>query len=695
PTYTNGLFADNSGNLYLVNPGTKGPSISQNDFTLGTTGVNSNNVVWNYQLEPREQRFGTYLKAKYQPTDWLQFYQQFSYQRNKDQGQIGTISPSGSDNITIPANNPYNPFGVPLSPQNTWFTEFGPAKTYTTVDTLRTVTGATLFLPNNWTVDASFLYAESDGDMHSINAIQKDKLQEALNGTLPGYQGQFYNPFVDFAVVNSPNGNLVNAIRTTTDTYSRTSLAIWSLKAGGDVIELPNGTVKAGFGLEYRSDKFNNYFDTNSKEGNIIGSGAQPSTTSASRYVRSAYFEFSFPILGNKWSFPGARSLEFDVQERFDDYSDFGEAAKPKFLVLYKPFDDLTLRATYSEGYRAPSLTELYSGTVYEQAGGLIDPQHPELGAQTYNIHVSGNPHLKAETAYSYYAGAVWSPGSVDPQHSWWGWANGFTAYVDWFQVVQRSQILQLTPSDALQNESQFPSAVVRFPSGFINYINSSYVNEGAVLVDGIDFGGSYNTKEFSWGKLELAADASYQYNHSVKDTNTSPVFLEDDSFHYPDFQLNASVFYSKTLFELDTLRTGFVINYTDSLHDTFDNFKGTNPSANVEPNGLVHRVGSYTTVNWQISYSVGPAPKVTAETPRVGYGADGKQLAGESGISPKAEVSRNPLRTWFGNTTLTFGINNVFDARPPFADELFAFDPYASESPIGRYFYVELRKKF
>jgi iron complex outermembrane recepter protein len=90
--------------------------------------------------------------------------------------------------------------------------------------------------------------------------------------------------------------------------------------------------------------------------------------------MASAYAELTIPILGNKWSAPGARLLEIVLQERYDQYSDFGSAAKPKFLLLYKPFDDLTLRTTYSEGYRAPSLPELDSGSFIEQAA-LVDPK--------------------------------------------------------------------------------------------------------------------------------------------------------------------------------------------------------------------------------------------------------------------------------------------------------------------------------
>ena len=60
-------------------------------------------------------------------------------------------------------------------------------------------------------------------------------------------------------------------------------------------------------------------------------------------------------MLDGLWSWAGARVLEVVLAERVDKYSDFGSAWKPKISLRYKPFDDLTFRATYAESFRAPS----------------------------------------------------------------------------------------------------------------------------------------------------------------------------------------------------------------------------------------------------------------------------------------------------------------------------------------------------
>jgi iron complex outermembrane recepter protein len=702
-----GNFIDANGNTYSVRQGTKGPNITQHSFYPVNASLNEYGSVEDYQINPREQRYGGLVKINYEPTSWLKLYEEVTVERNKENSEIPDYGPSQTDGTVIPANNPYNPWGVPLQPIGDALLEFGPQKQVVTIDTVTSITGAVIQLPHNWFIEPSYVYSESDGDRITYNQISRTGLQQALNGQLPGFIGTYYNPFVDFSAVMHPNGGFVNALRLTTESAARTTLSTWAIKGGGDVIDLPGGTVTVGLGAEYRDDAYETWVDQNSKDGNIVGSGGPESTTSARRNVQSVYAELTIPILGNKWSVPGARLLEIVLQERYDQYSDFGSAAKPKFLLRYKPFDDLTLRATYSEGYRAPSLPELDSGTFIEEAA-LVDPKNPQLGTQTYFVHVQGNPALQPETSYSYYSGAVWTPGASDPEHSWWGWANGFTAYVDWFQISEHNQITQLDPQQVLDDESQFPGLVQRLPNGQINFVNDPFVNLGAVLIDGIDFGASYVTKEYGWGKLNIEVNASYMYNYAVQNIKSSsantafgaiavtptPIYLEDDSFGLPDLKLVGSVFYSKTVFAVDTVKTGIVLNFTDSYHDANDNFKGTNPGATVEPNGFVHRIGSWTTWDWQISYKFGAPEEVTAQTPAAGYSKDGKKVVGEKAIAPRREGASGGIRYWLANTTLTFGINNIFDTNPPFSDEGYGFDPTTANA-FGRYFYMEVEKKF
>jgi len=82
-------------------------------------------------------------------------------------------------------------------------------------------------LPKNWFVDASFVYAETDGESRETNFLSKSALQAAFNGTLPGFAGVFFNPFIDQNFHNPTNQALLNASQIVPDDHARTGLVQW------------------------------------------------------------------------------------------------------------------------------------------------------------------------------------------------------------------------------------------------------------------------------------------------------------------------------------------------------------------------------------------------------------------------------------------------------------------------------------
>jgi iron complex outermembrane recepter protein len=680
-----GNFVDANFNLYAVIPGTKGPEISGSDFNTSIENPNINLNLYNetpfQQLLPREQRYGGYIKLNYQPFEQLRFYEQFLGNHLEETNQAAPTPVGLTDGIVVPADNPFNPFKVPLMPLAWRALEYGPLQGKATVDTYRFVSGVSLInLPNNWFVDANFLYAESDGDITTANAISKSGLNAALAGTLPGFEGVFFNPFTDASASGGQvNQALVNATRITTENSSRTQLTVLAIRGGGELFDLPAGPLTVGLGGEYRIDNYVQVRDQNSTNFNVIASGGGSGGGSDS--VWSGYGELTVPVLGGKFSVPGARSLQVVLAERFDSYSSTGGVWKPKISVLFQPFNDLTIRASYSEGFRAPFVTETFAG---EQIAFPVVTDPVTGVTNAVQVRTFGNPNLQPETSYGYYLGAVWSPGSSDPENSWWRWANGFTAYIDWSEITKRNEITQVNPQFLLDNEAQFPGAVVRLPNGTIDHIDDPFLNLSSMRVDFVDFGGSYVSKEFGWGKIDAEADATWYYHIMQQNQPGTPLVNLTDSFNFPDFKMTASLFYSKTVFGTDTFSTGLTLNFIDSELDSF-----TEPS-----NGKVHRIGSFTTLDWQISYLLGKPEEISPLTPLPGYDKEGKRLLGEKAISPKPEGPSAGWRRWIADTKITFGINNLGDVRPPFADNLQGFDTQTT-NPLGRYYYIQLEKKF
>jgi iron complex outermembrane recepter protein len=675
-------------------------------------------IPFNTQLSGRETRYGGLVKVNFSPTDWLNFYDTLLVQRSEENSVSQNQGMSTGDavagtTIFIPANNPFNTTGEDLLPNGQAFNEFGPWHEDVITRTIFNVVGATVQLPHSWFIDASFVYGEADSTQTFSNAALNDRVQLALAGQLPGHIGQFYNPFTDQSVSGKINGSLVDAIRTEQFQNARTNILTWNIHGGGTLLDLCSGPLTVAGGLEYRSQELIIANDPDSTNRNIIAGNFLGRGTNARRYVRSGYIQGSIPIFGEKWSWPGMRELQVVLSERYDDYSLFNSAAKPQIAILYKPFDDLTFRGTYSEAFVAPSLSQLFTTPLEFQA--LVT--NPVLNErETILLANGGNPSLKSETAYEYYAELLWTPGSKDPEHSWWGWLNGFTAYVDWFQVEIHNLIGTIPTQTVVNNPGAFPGTAVFFnPNGTIREVVNPFVNVGGLLADFIDFGGSYVTKEYPWGKLDLEANATYVYNFAVKTlVGTSPsgkpqfqVYTSDDQYRTgvnqsgsgPDFKLVTSIFYFKTLCGVDTFRTGFTLNYIDSEADVFNNRKGSAPNLNngLDSPGYVHLIGSYTTVDWQIAYLFGAPAVVTPETPKPGYDKEGKRLIGEKAIAPKPEGQHWGWRTFLANTTLTFGIKNIFDAHPPLSIDQNSgngFD-FNNADPIGRFFYISAEKKF
>jgi outer membrane receptor protein involved in Fe transport len=80
---------------------------------------------------------------------------------------------------------------------------------------------------------------------------------------------------------------------------------------------------------------------------------------------------------------------------------------------------------------------------------------------------------------------------------------------------------------------------------------------------------------------------------------------------------------------------------------------------------------------------------------PKPGFDKNAKRIIGEKAIAPpRGEGSSGGLRHWLANTTLTFGINNIWDTRAPLAMSGSGYNPSFGNA-IQRFFYVQLEKKF
>ena len=91
---------------------------------------------------------------------------------------------------------------------------------------------------------------------------------------------------------------------------------------------------------------------------------------------------------------PFARALDLTLAERVSRYDTFGSTANGKFNLRWKPIDDLLVRASYAQGFHAPSVGQLFQGQT-DTPSAVTDPCAAALnptGVVAANCAIDGVP---------------------------------------------------------------------------------------------------------------------------------------------------------------------------------------------------------------------------------------------------------------------------------------------------------------
>ncbi len=289
--------------------------------------------------------------------------------------------------ISVPIQNPFNPFTVPdytspggsdprfpqsqssAAPPGTQFTtnvlyrglEAGLRTDKITTDNYEFTGGLKGNLEEfgdyfkSWNWETGFRYSEDSRVQLFGGVVNTTALRQALLDTNPATA---FNPFG----LNQNSAAVIDKIFVNTHRLGATSLMLEDLKLFGDLFNLPAGPISFALGGEHRTEQASDQPDGLTSSGQTLG-GTTFVSTRGSRDVWAIYWEVRVPVTSPAWNLPGLDSLELDYQERFEDFSDFGGAERPKFSVRWQPIASaLTIRASYSEAYHAPTLSDLFRG---------------------------------------------------------------------------------------------------------------------------------------------------------------------------------------------------------------------------------------------------------------------------------------------------------------------------------------------
>jgi iron complex outermembrane recepter protein len=561
-----------------------------------------------------------------------------------------------------------------------------------------------------WDWETGFRYNEDNRVERFGGIANSTALRQALLDTNPATA---FNPFG----IHQNSRAALNRVFFTSNHIGGTSLTLEDLKLTGDLFNVPAGPVSFAVGGEHRTEHADDRPDALTASNQTLGA-VNFAPTTGSRDVWSAYWEVRFPVTSPTWNFPGLHSLELDYQERLEVFSDFGSTERPKIAVRWQPIDSaLTIRASYSEAYHAPTLSDLFGG-VSQSFNEIRDPRSPATEDQVETL-LSGNPNLQPETAYEWTYGAVLTPGK------WWSPLQGLTLQADFYHIDLRAVTVVLDTQFLVNHEDQFPGQVIRGestgpddPFGPIILLLTPQQNLGRMIEEGWDYEAVYafETSRLGhgdWGTLTTTLNGTYIDRVVLQAVVGGPEQVVVGKFgggflgtggggSFTHNRWYASLFYDGPQNSaLRGLDTGLSVHY---IGQYWDSRLATAPVSFTDegaPRFSDRKIREWITLDWILSYTFNYSePTAQSEVP--GYSKNGGNVSMQGGkeknVMPASTAEYNPCgwRAWLNNTTVTLGLNNVLDEQPPFVAGSFENGYDESTANIkGRTWYVAVKKRF
>uniref|UniRef100_UPI0035C94901 TonB-dependent receptor domain-containing protein n=1 Tax=uncultured Sphingomonas sp. TaxID=158754 RepID=UPI0035C94901 len=514
------------------------------------------------QIEPKQQRYGVSARGTVRVGDNAEAYAEFNYERSYSSytgvaSQIRVLAPSGilypgySTNQTTSYGNTTLALPIYICPRGTVTCTaangtLNPNNPFAAQGQVAQIAGR---LPGSiqFNSSESQVYRLAAGIKGSFGndwryTVDGTAAASALDTVASGYV--FIQHLLDVIADGSynfvnPEQNSAATLNYLTPTqYLHDSSHLYQGQAtlAKDLFSLPGGKVQALIGGSIRYESLNDPSGNPDYNGptqryfvlNAFGAAGH-------RYVESGYFELNAPILD---------SLEIDGSGRYDHYSTGQSNFSPKVGAKFTPIPQLSVRGTYSRGFRIPSFAEQgalpTTGYVTQTATNLPDNfvnQHlnpqgtgPNTYLTTYSVGQTtvGNPNLSPEKSRNFTVGTIVKP------------IPNVTFTVDYYNIIKTNVITSVNFQSAENNyyatgatnfggvtiipdevDPDHPTSLRR-----VAFAQGSFINANRLKTSGID---AALSARFNLGpniRLTSSGEATY-----IFDLNTS--FPDGHVEHY------------------------------------------------------------------------------------------------------------------------------------------------------------------
>ena len=516
------LTASTGGVFFLTPLAAGGTGFRQTTPSRLLTSVESD-YYYNLNLDrvilPQTDRMNIFTALDHRMKNELSAFGELAYYRADSFNHRDSAGTDGTDdfNLHVGANNPWNPFGArfyhPTGAPNADGTprvtgtpsdvliaggtgvrprEFKPKDISVLSQSIRGVAGlrGKTFADFEW--ESAAMYSRAWTRDVEANNIRHSLLQAALLRT----DSTAFNPFgytfrnVGGVVqIDQPYTNPASVVDPLVDTFireGRTELATWDAKLNGTLFDFWGGRVGAALGAEYRWESYKDWrppYHGLNPEGFVLPSndndfiGLSPNLNLYSdRNIISGYGEVLVPIFGKKNRRPLLEALELSAAGRYERFSDFGDAVKPKYAAAWRPHGNLLVRGSYNESFRAPNLVQTNTSPLQRSVSGVTDVYRSTVtgqitdGSSSRTVFRQGNASLEPEESDTTTVGIALEVPYV----------KGLTLTVDWWRMNQTKVIDNLAAGGVLTRDQQLLDAFTQAQIAAGTSANNAVTNSGA-----------------------------------------------------------------------------------------------------------------------------------------------------------------------------------------------------------------------
>ncbi|MBI5767389.1 MAG: TonB-dependent receptor [Verrucomicrobia bacterium] len=739
---------------------------SSNIDSAQNYGTQSNWNKWK-TLIPRTDRWQFGLFADRPLTDRVSFFGDVMFYAAHTFNGREPVNAKNTDDpgMYLPAANPYNPFGVRfyhptgapnadgtprlvgtpadvsiytgISPGQNTGGGFKPRSTEVFSYSFRTLAGLRGKFGESWEWESAVMYSGAQTHEFEHYQIRESRLRAALYRT----DATAMNPFpVTFKIVNNQivvdkayenPASVLDALYDDEDRFGRTQLLTWDAKTNGRLWRLPFGGGRLGLatGAEYRYETYRDgraaYVGVNPpgsgaafpllREGDNDFLALSPNVPiDAHQSVFATFAEVALPFVTRENRKPLLEALELSLAGRFEHFSIFGQATKPKASMVWNPARWLKFRSSIADSFRAPNLVQTNVAALKRQFSASDSYRSTVTGLATdgsvqRTSYRQGNQNLKPEKSQTTSGGLVLEVPKL----------RGLSVTFDYFKINQTSVIqnrgaaatlaedatlLQIatqaalaagTPADqidlgsgaaaykgsdavtrapltaadraafAAYNARQASNATRRAPVGEFVSVVDSYINLAGRDLQGYEVGINYRSPATRVGRFTIGGEATHYLVRRSQTNPSTPVLSELGRNGRVSWRASGNASWRQGAWG-----AGWFTSYFDSFVDT----------------------GAETT---QAIYQALGGPdyiKVFNDNGALRYLLRVKpSLQHNAWISYRFERGAS---LWLRGTTVRLGINNAADTDPRLTSDQYGFRS-GSANPRGRQFTFDVSRAF